>query len=87
MNSVINKVQEFTIIVCLCEGISEREVLEAARDPRMRVQDFVSCTGGGADCGTCRTSLERLFKSAQKGEIRSKVESPDACPLKGVAIG
>jgi len=47
------------VIVCLCRGISEREIVEAIRCGARTFEDVTRrCTGAGTHCGTCRPFIE-----------------------------
>ena len=46
------------MIVCLCRGISEREIAEAIRSGAGTVDDVGHrCGGAGRDCGSCRADI------------------------------
>jgi len=50
------------MIVCLCRGVSERDITDAARKGAASVEDVSrSCAGAGADCGTCRPTIEEVL--------------------------
>jgi bacterioferritin-associated ferredoxin len=58
------------MILCICRGVSEREVREAVRCGARTLDDVSrSCDGAGGDCGSCLTRIERqldgLFEHAR----------------------
>jgi bacterioferritin-associated ferredoxin len=47
------------MIVCLCRGVSEREIREAARCGAASIEDVArTCEGAGTECGMCRPDIE-----------------------------
>ncbi len=50
------------MIVCLCRGVTERQISEAARAGAASVDDISrSCEGAGADCGSCRRTIQEVL--------------------------
>ena len=48
------------MIVCICRGISERDVVEAVRHGARTLEDVSRCCdGAGADCGSCIRYIAR----------------------------
>ena len=48
------------MILCICRGVSEREVREAVRCGARTLDDVSRrCDGAGRDCGSCLVYLER----------------------------
>jgi len=51
------------MILCICRGISERDVREAVRCGARTLDDVShSCDGAGGDCGSCLTRIERQLQ-------------------------
>jgi len=47
------------MILCLCRGVSERDVVEAVRCGARTLDDLSRhCDGAGRDCGSCQAYLE-----------------------------
>ena len=54
------------MIVCVCRGVSEREIAEAIREGACSIDDVGrSCAGAGRDCGTCRPLIEDQLAGRQ----------------------
>jgi len=49
------------MIICLCEGISDREVRKAAGQGVRTVHELSKRNGAGSGCGVCRRDLRRLI--------------------------
>jgi bacterioferritin-associated ferredoxin len=51
------------MILCICRGISERDIREAVRCGARTIDDVSrSCDGAGGDCGSCRARIERQLE-------------------------
>jgi bacterioferritin-associated ferredoxin len=47
------------MILCMCRGISERDVVEALRCGARTLEDVSrQCDGAGGDCGSCLAYIE-----------------------------
>jgi bacterioferritin-associated ferredoxin len=46
--------------VCLCVGVTERDIKELVREGACSVEDVAACTGAGTRCGTCRSSIAAM---------------------------
>jgi nitrite reductase (NADH) large subunit len=53
-------------IVCQCHQVSERTLLDAARDGCRTLQDLEARTGAGTGCGSCRGQLAALLLKGGK---------------------
>ncbi|MHB0972550.1 MAG: (2Fe-2S)-binding protein [Thermoanaerobaculia bacterium] len=51
------------MIICLCRGKSDRDVLAAIDDGAMSVSDLQAC-GIGTDCGACHGDLRAMLARA-----------------------
>jgi bacterioferritin-associated ferredoxin len=51
------------VIVCICRGKSDRDVLRAIDDGAASVRDLQRC-GIGDQCGSCHNSLRAMLASA-----------------------
>lgn len=52
------------MIVCLCRGKSDRDVMKAIAQGAETVRDLQRC-GIGTDCGSCHNVLRRMLAEAQ----------------------
>ncbi|MGM0574597.1 MAG: (2Fe-2S)-binding protein [Myxococcota bacterium] len=50
------------MIVCLCEGVSDREIKRAARRGASTVGAVARTTGAGTGCGRCRCTVRDLLR-------------------------
>ena len=64
------------MIVCICRGASERDVLEAIEDGARSIRDLQRC-GIGDDCGSCHRDLRNLLALAAAARDAEPV--PVAC--------
>jgi bacterioferritin-associated ferredoxin len=54
------------MIVCLCRGVTERELIEASRNGAASIEEVArSCSGAGLDCGTCQPVIADIIASAR----------------------
>lgn len=51
--------------VCVCNAVTERQILELADEGCTSVAELRMRTGLGADCGTCLKSAVRLLRGAR----------------------
>jgi bacterioferritin-associated ferredoxin len=48
------------MMVCICRGISDRDVVEAVRCGARTLEDVsLRCDGAGGDCGSCVAYIVR----------------------------
>jgi bacterioferritin-associated ferredoxin len=58
LKTIINII---TMIVCVCRGVTDRELARAIGQGCRSLDDVARCTGAGTGCGTCHASIkERL---------------------------
>jgi len=53
------------MIVCLCSGVSERQVETAVAKGAATVHDVTRACGAGSDCGACQHMLAALIGNAR----------------------
>jgi bacterioferritin-associated ferredoxin len=55
------------MIVCMCRGVSDRDLTEAIRRGARTLDDLSRrCNGAGTDCGGCRCFIEaNLLRDAR----------------------
>jgi bacterioferritin-associated ferredoxin len=52
------------MILCLCRGVAERDVVEAIRSGARSIEDVSTrCSGAGGDCGACQAQIERHLRA------------------------
>lgn len=49
------------MIVCHCAGVTDRAILDLARDGVRTVKDVIRQTGAGRCCAPCRTEIAALL--------------------------
>ena len=62
------------MIVCLCEGLSERDVERAIADGSRSLRALREHSGAGGSCGRCRCMLREMLDRKARGEA---VETTD----------
>jgi len=51
------------VILCICRGISDGEIVDAIRCGARTVDDVGRrCAGAGEDCGTCQASIAEYLQ-------------------------
>lgn len=54
--------------VCVCQGVTERQIHEAARNGASRLKDLRQQLGVTRDCGRCATCAHECLKDARKAQ-------------------
>ena len=49
------------MVVCLCKGVSHREVEAACADGAETLDDLANACGAGTDCGSCHEQLAEIL--------------------------
>ena len=49
------------MIVCHCAGVTDRAILQLARDGAQTVRDVVRASGAGRCCAPCRSEIAALL--------------------------
>lgn len=57
--------------VCICNGVTERQVRDAAQAGCGSIAELTMRTGAGANCGSCVSAAEAIL-----GEVRQVRELP-----------
>lgn len=52
--------------VCVCNGVTERQIHEAARNGASRLKDLRQQLGVTQDCGRCASCAHQCLKSARQ---------------------
>jgi bacterioferritin-associated ferredoxin len=56
-----NRSEKLTMIVCVCEGLSERNIRSAIQSGARSVGELGRRCGAGLDCGRCRAMLRGML--------------------------
>jgi bacterioferritin-associated ferredoxin len=54
------------MIVCLCEGVSDRVIESVAREGASTVRAVARTTGAGTNCGSCVCDVRRLLQRVRQ---------------------
>ena len=65
------------MIVCICRGASETDVLRAIGDGARSIRDLQRC-GIGTDCGSCHRQLRHALAVAA---IARQAQPGERCPV------
>ena len=65
------------MIVCICRGASESDVLQAIDDGARSVRDLQRC-GIGTDCGSCHRQLRHMLAASA---IAREARPVEHCPV------
>ena len=74
------------MVVCLCQGVSERRVREAIADGATTRKKVTRACGAGAGCGACHESIREIIgehracASATQAEEAASVDFGSAVP-------
>lgn len=72
------------MIVCICRGASERDVLEAIDRGATSIRDLQRC-GIGDDCGSCHRDLRTLLRAAAARDAQPVPAAAAESPLPALA--
>jgi bacterioferritin-associated ferredoxin len=54
--------KEFSVYVCLCNGITDSQIREAAQQGARSVRDLEQCLGVASGCGRCQPYAAELLE-------------------------
>lgn len=57
--------------VCLCLGVTDRDIHETIADGASSVEEVMRCTGAGTRCGSCQDQISDLVEQAQPASRKS----------------
>ena len=69
------------MVVCLCSGISDREVRRLIREGAGSRSDVESACGAGGGCGGCHPSLDAVIDEALDEFKKLESTVPEASPV------
>jgi bacterioferritin-associated ferredoxin len=67
--------------ICLCNAITDRQIVEAAHGGARTDEDLAHRLGVGITCGRCRSCAKQVLM-----ETLARI-APDGCPVQAVAAG
>jgi bacterioferritin-associated ferredoxin len=53
------------VYICVCNGITEREIRARAEEGLRTLAELESCLGVGAGCGRCRHAAKEVLNEAR----------------------
>jgi len=53
--------------VCLCHGVTDREILETIADGASSLEEVSYCTRAGTRCGSCVPQIARMLQESAPG--------------------
>jgi len=62
--------------ICICNGITERQIIQAAEHGARSGEDLERGLGVGVTCGCCRTCARELLAETLSRIVQSGVEKP-----------
>jgi bacterioferritin-associated ferredoxin len=63
------------MFVCLCEGVTDREIHAALDEGCQSIPDVIECTGAGSGCGACHETIATIVAGRTEGEAPGPVSS------------
>jgi|RhiMethySRZTD1v2_1073278.scaffolds.fasta_scaffold3790060_1 assimilatory nitrate reductase electron transfer subunit len=58
------------MIVCVCKGVTDRDLNEAIADGCRSMEDVARCTRAGTGCGTCRATIQQRLDARPPRSVR-----------------
>jgi bacterioferritin-associated ferredoxin len=71
------------VIICLCEGISDRDVSAAARQGVRTVKELTKICDAGTGCGSCRWDIRKILDDHSPSETSSSHDQDRCGAAKG----
>ena len=72
------------MIICICRGKSEKDVMSAIEDGARSVRDLQRC-GIGDQCGSCHSSLRMMLAEAEQPAAAQAQPCPACVPALAAA--
>ena len=63
------------MIVCLCHGITEKDLEDNISPQEPVLEKLQACTGAGTDCGSCVGKIQ-AYVERQKAQAASSIAEP-----------
>ena len=67
------------MIVCLCRGLSERDLRGVVAAGARSAEEISESCGAGADCGACLSMLDRLVHDVRGRSLHTAPGPVEAC--------
>lgn len=64
--------------VCVCQGVTERQIHEAAQNGASRLRDLRQQLGVTQECGRCATCAHQCLKEAKRQQQQTLQYMPTA---------
>jgi bacterioferritin-associated ferredoxin len=60
--------------VCLCNGVTDRDILQAIEAGASSAEEVAHCTGAGTRCGSCVRAVAAIVEGANEPHRRGACE-------------
>ena len=67
------------MIVCLCRGLSERELRGLLAGGIRSTEEVSRSCGAGGDCGACLSMIDRLVEDVHRRAARGALVAAGSC--------
>jgi bacterioferritin-associated ferredoxin len=58
------------MILCICRGVTEDEILDAIRRGAFSLEKIARrCDGAGTDCGSCRAEIQCHLDALRQAQV------------------
>lgn len=54
------------MFVCICKGVTDRDIVAAAEQGATRMSELKECTGLASQCGKCARDAKAIFNDAKR---------------------
>ncbi len=68
------------MFVCLCMGVTTREVARAVESGARTSKDVAAMCGAGSDCGRCRPTVRSIIASAGAHTVADSADNVTPMP-------
>lgn len=69
------------MIVCLCQGVSEKRVRASIKDGARTRQEVTQACGAGDGCGSCHRTIKTMIVECRREEAREEARDRSAAPF------
>jgi bacterioferritin-associated ferredoxin len=64
------------MFVCLCEGVTDRDIHAALDEGCQSIPDVIACTGAGSGCGACHETIATIVARRSETETEAEGNGP-----------